>query len=610
MHSSALRRSLGLGLATAALVGVQATGALAADPPTRTLVPIGSDYQPDTLQLFAREAAERTSSTNADVHILVLPITYSLSADGTTKSERKKNLTFADNRRGQVEAACIAVKAPSQTCTVQLVPVLVRSDAVGFDPAPYFEPDLDGMYILGGDQTVAMNLLHDTPLEAAMTDAFEAGAVVSGNSAGDAVQSRDMINGYYGDNGPAESMREGAVQVCHDSGPTDCEGGLPFGFPNLITDQHVFEYGRTGRSLNVALETGKPVLGMDAATGAVVTDYLHLRDVTGDTLGYVVDPGAYDATATWAGPNETLAMRNVALHLLPEGSGFEFGTMTPSPDGTPIAKPDIAGRGYPAFATGVDAGPLFLSGAFLGDPAGAVGQSFVTAAGGSTARIVVLAAGYGKSGTAQADAKAIRDALAPSVASVSWFALDSRTKTADAVAAIGGATGIVVTGQDRSLVMGQLLASDAWTAARARWTDGDAALLMDDAAAAAAGAQLVAEPNAADVEGGAIEDALGVTTGPGLGLVSGLSVEPRLLPDQLWPQLFQLAKASGTRAVAAGIDVLTAIRVDGGSASTVGDSAAVIVDGRQATWTTGGNGAIGGAWVLVDSFVDGQAVAP
>ena len=33
-----------------------------------------------------------------------MPITYSLSADSTTKSERKKNLTLADNRRGQVEA--------------------------------------------------------------------------------------------------------------------------------------------------------------------------------------------------------------------------------------------------------------------------------------------------------------------------------------------------------------------------------------------------------------------------------------------------------------------------------------------------------------------------
>ena len=63
----------------------------------------------------------------------------------------------------------------------------------------------------------------------------------------------------------------------------------------------------------------------------------------------------------------------------------------------------------------------------------------------------MLAAGFAKSGDAQTDAKAIAAALAPDVASVSWFALDSRTKNEAAIAAIAAATGIVVTGRDRSL---------------------------------------------------------------------------------------------------------------------------------------------------------------
>ena len=158
---------------------------------------------------------------------------------------------------------------------------------------------------------------------------------------------------------------------------------------------------------------------------------------------------------------------------------------------------------------------------------------------------------------------------------------------------------------------GQLLASGAWAAARARWAAGTT-LLADDAAAAVAGSQFAAMPNAADVELGATEDAIvtNVTIQPGLGLVAGLSVEPRLLPDQLWPQLFQVARASGTTGVAAGIDVGTALRVQGGVASTVGDSAAVVIDGRQASWTNGTNEAIGAAWLVLDSFVDGNSVAP
>jgi cyanophycinase-like exopeptidase len=605
-HSTRVSRTLAIGLLSLVLAGTVA-GPAAADP-TTTLVPIGSDYQPDTLQLFATQAARH--SADDQVHILVVPISYSLSADGTTKSERKKNLTLADNRRGQVETACNVVRDPDQTCLVQLVPVLVRSDAVAFDPAPYFTADLDGIFILGGDQTVAMNTVHDTPLETAMAAAFRAGAAVGGNSAGDAVQSRDMINGYYGANGPAESLRRNAVQVCFDSGPTDCQGGLAFGFPNLITDQHVFEYGRTGRSINVAVSTGKPVLGMDAATGGVVTDYVHLHDITGDTLGYVVDPNAYGSTAAYGGPNDSLRAHGVALHLLPPGSGFAFDTMTPRIDGTPIAQPDLAGRTYPAFATPAGASALFLAGGVVDDPAGLVGQAFTAAAGGRSARIVVLSAGYAMSGDAQADVKAIAAALTPSVASVSWFALDARTKNAAAIAAINDATGIVVTGRDRSLVLAQLQASPAWAAARARWAAGAAALLADDAAAAAVGTAFVAEAPAKDVETAAIADATDVTVADGLGLVSGLAVTPRLLPDQHWPQVLQLARAAGGAGLAAGIDDGTAIRVAGGSATVIGDSAVVLIDGRTATWTTGSNGAIGGAWLVVDTFVDGDAVAP
>ena len=60
---------------------------------------------------------------------------------------------------------------------------------------------------------------------------------------------------------------------------------------------------------------------MDAATGAVVTDYVHLRDVTGDTLGYVIDPDAYGATASYGpAPNHSLRTGDVAMHLLPPGS--------------------------------------------------------------------------------------------------------------------------------------------------------------------------------------------------------------------------------------------------------------------------------------------------
>jgi hypothetical protein len=92
--------------------------------------------------------------------------------------------------------------------------------------------------------------------------------------------------------------------------------------------------------------------------------------------------------------------------------------------------------------------------------------------------------------------------------------------------------------------------------------------------------------------------------------VCGLAVEPRLLPDQLGPQLFQISQSSDDSWVGAGIDVGTAIRVDGTNATAIGDSAVVIVDGRDAAWTESeDNGAIGAAWLILDTFADGDAVA-
>ena len=142
-------------------------------PPMHTLIPTGSDYRPDTLQLFARQAALRDSSGVVD--LLVLPITYGTDAYATTPGERKKNLDLAETRRQQVEDACEAVLLPGQTCRVVLAPVLIRPDAYLQSNLDLFVPDLDGMYILGGDQTVAMQVVANTPFEERMASAFDAG---------------------------------------------------------------------------------------------------------------------------------------------------------------------------------------------------------------------------------------------------------------------------------------------------------------------------------------------------------------------------------------------------------------------------------------------------
>jgi len=600
--------SAAIGLAAFSLILVPASAA--AGSPTQTLVPIGSDYQPDTMQLMASQAVSH--DTSGTVTILVLPITYSLNAYTSKPGERQKNLTLAATRTQQMQDACNAVKLPAQTCNAELVPVLVRDDAYLPSNADFFTPDVDGMFVLGGDQGVAMQVVAGTPVEQKMADAFATGVPLGGNSAGDAVQSINMINGYTGSNGVPQSLRQGAVDLWNYTGAGDLTRGLIFGLHNAITDQHVFEYGRLGRSLNVSVTSGMPIVGMDAATGAVIKDETLLSSVTGDTSGYLIDPVTYGSTFAFGGPNATLTARHVAMQLVAPGTtGYNLVTRQPLVGTTAYAAPSIAGRTYPTVTALKGAGPLLLGGGLVTNPAGLVGQRFAALAGGSDAKIVVLSAGYAKSTDAAADAKAIALALQPGVtATITQVVLDGKTNQSAAATAIASASGIYLTAPDRSTVAAALAAQPTiMNAVKARWTSGKAVLLADNAAAAVLGAKYVATPISADVEASAPLDMLGVPVVAGLGWYGGLNVEPRLLPDQNEPQLLRLdAAAQATLAV--GVDQGTALEVSAGKATVRGDSAALVVDGRKAVWGAGTNGSLTARWLVLDTFVDGQALVP
>src|SRR6185436_3931300 len=263
-------------------------------------------YSTATLQLFAREAVQ--NDTNGMVDILVIPITFATNAFTITNGERQQNLTLADNRRSLVESACNAVKLPNQTCHAVLAPVLVRNDASLQENLDLFPTQLDGMYILGGDQTIAMQVVANTPFEAKMAAAFNAGAVVSGNSAGAAVQSLNMIGGYTGNNGPENGFQQGSVDLWRPGGSDPNRRGLSFGTTNIVLDQHEFQRGRIARLINTSFTTGLLGIGADADTGMVLTNEDTLSGVTGATSVIIIDQQTYNATGAFRGPTNNLAI--------------------------------------------------------------------------------------------------------------------------------------------------------------------------------------------------------------------------------------------------------------------------------------------------------------
>ena len=119
-----------------------------------------------------------------------------------------------------------AVAPPFTGCTATLAVLLNRADAM--DPANSAALDAsttDGIYVLGGDQEIAMDVLANSPAEAAITAAVrQRGVVLGGTSAGAAVESRNMINGYTTlvDN-PELGLQRDSTLMWWDGGDADLE---------------------------------------------------------------------------------------------------------------------------------------------------------------------------------------------------------------------------------------------------------------------------------------------------------------------------------------------------------------------------------------------------
>jgi cyanophycinase len=580
---------------------------------TPTFVPIGAGYTAETLVQFAAQAA--AVDTSGDVSILVLPITYGVDPLSMSNGLRNKNLTLADGRRGQIEDACLAVIPAGETCHVVLAPVLVRADA--FDPAnvALVTPGLDGIYVLGGDQVVAMQVVANTPFEAALANAQAAGAVTSGNSAGAAVESADMIAGYTGSNGPEQGFEQGAVDLWLYAGPTDDTRGLVFGLQNVLLDQHVFQRGRIARLINASFTAGELGIGVDADTAATIKNGTDLTQVGGTSGAFVADSITYASPGQFDGSG-TLSIHHVATHVLAPGDGYNMATRQPIVGGIAIAAPDLTSRTFPTLATPAGSGPLLLGGGV--SATSAVVNRLVAASGGAGSRIVVLTVGYAKSEIATKDAKAYAAALTADGAAASWFAVDQRSNAAAVMAALAGADGVLITAPDPSTVLAAFGATSAITSAVESAWHGGTALLANDAAASALGAGFTAAtrpgPSTAAIESAAVAEFRpdSVTPVTGLGWVN-VAVESGIVWNRHWGRLYNIVGAQpvGSR-FGLGIDAETAVEFGPGLEAplVVGDNAAVALDGRFGSFGVGSNGTLAAHWAILDTYVGGQAIQP
>ncbi|MBP7689686.1 MAG: Type 1 glutamine amidotransferase-like domain-containing protein, partial [Thermoflexales bacterium] len=236
--------------------------ALAQPKPITHLIPIGDGYA-EIYAGFVKEAI--ANAQNGQVNILVLPLTYSTNPTSITETERTDNTRDAEERRAQIESACQAAANNRVTCTAIVAPIYTRTDASDPSIIKYFLVDLSAIFILGGDQTIGMQIVAGTPLEDELTKAYQNGVIVAGTSAGGGMLSATMLDGYNKDFAVANALDFGAPIVWN----TSTQRGLTFGVTEAIVDQRFYQDNRLGRLLNALSLPNVPHVGVgiDAYTG-------------------------------------------------------------------------------------------------------------------------------------------------------------------------------------------------------------------------------------------------------------------------------------------------------------------------------------------------------
>ncbi len=543
------------------------------------------------------------NAKDGKVNIAVLAMTYSTNPFSITEGERKTNLTDAERRRFEVEEACKRAAPQGVTCSAFLLPVFTRDDASAPEVLALLNQPISAAFMLGGDQTVAMQVLANTPLESRLEELYQSGAVFGGTSAGSGVQSYFMLGGYKQNFAAGNSLFFGAVDMWNEPD----RRGLNFGIKSALIDQHFFQRGRAGRLLNAVCLPDAPHvgIGVDAYTGLQISDERIVGGVFGLYDVAVLDAETYRAAdgARYLplGGGYVLSARNVLTHLLAQGD-FTYDLETRQHSLKPYLP--VVKRNFDSLRAPNGAGTLILAGDLSKalEPSPVLAE-FIQLAGGENARVLILSAGYPSQRSAQTNAETYRDALGGAKTEI--IALE---KNADSPAQIpSGISGILLIGKDAALMNPAALAP-----VKEAWLKG-IPVLADNAAASLLGAAYANHgptPGDAEQEERLTQKALidgVVEIRDGLGLLP-VSVEPRMLQDNRWGRFFALGYQRPKNLVL-GLNDATAIRIDSQGARVLGDNAVFVLDLRGATLKLGTNGGFAIANGLMDVFAPGEILA-
>ncbi len=575
----------------------------AAQGPSGHLVPIGDGYS-EVYAGFVKAAI--ANAKNNRVRIVVLPIGSASNSTFITEAERADRLKAADARRSEIETACQRDVPLDVTCQAILAPIFTRSDAVDSAMLQFFTPDVSAFFILGGDPMLAMQVVADTPLEDALTRAYQNGVVVGGTGAGGGILSVAMVAGYNPNFDTDHSLDFGAVNVWN----TKQTRGLPFSINTAIVDTNFDQANRLGRLLNaIALPDVPHIgLGLDVNTGVNVYDGTRLQDVFGQSTVTILDAETFHAAdaVRYRGANHTLSLHNVLVHTLAPGNfAYDLATRAITIENKALNLEPKIDRAFDTLTLPKNAGPLIIA----GDLSQSLDHNpiiarFVEYAGSQQAKILIVVSGYSSDATAQTAAAEYAAALGvPAVT----LAIPTREAGLH-LPQPPDYTGILLIGRDQATFKTAQL--DRWL--KADWLSGKP-ILADDAAAAVLGTFYAAHGLTATVAISptiAAESLLqGATTiTNGLNLINAV-FETQVMEENRWGQLFSLAYRH-PEVIAFGLTQNSAIEITRDGARAFGDNAIIALDLRGAQLALGNNQAAVMANALLDVFAPGDEVKP
>lgn len=605
------------------LLGSLAGTAGAAVSGEETLVPIGGGYTTTSLQEYAQIVIDHASGNSVD--ILVDPSSY-----GNDPDDLVENTALAEDRADQIEAACDAVVSTTEFpggCTATLLHLFMRSQTEGPEGVAAVtllqSSETDGVYILGGDQGIAMEVLANSAVENAMATAYAAGVVYGGTSAGAAVQSVDMINGYTDPGYPENALEKDKVVVWwanDQTGPNDFTRGLSFSSENAITDQHFFQRGRFGRLLNVIAQSderyggdSKVGIGVDYATGAQITDDTTVHNVFGDSSAAIIDGESLYATFDWVGPNDTLSARNIVTHIVAPDPALSYdmttremsdasGVLSIAPGA--LMSPDLVSRRY--------CGAVILGGDLSMDWDGPAVEDVVGRIQATRRPTVIVVA----VGATSADGRALAQEYVSGLrgAGLRWqqfqtLVYDQSTARFLGMMSFNRAAAVVLVGDDQSS-MATAVSDRRFSQMVDRAVASVPVVVADQAMTPVMGDFYAtnADPDSDNYQevGIAAFQAGNVTIAPGLGVVHG-AFQGQNTYWQHWGRLYSLSMHSPDTMVY-GISELTSIVVDRHGASVVGERSVIMLDGSQASFSVGTNGAFSALNVVLDAYAPGDII--